>query len=249
MPPKLQNKIKIEWSTNFAYAIGLIASDGCLNKDGRHISFCSKEQEMMDNFKQALSLSNKVGKYSRGGETEKRYFRINFGDKNFYKFLNSIGLTTAKSKTIKSVTIPDKSFADFLRGLFDGDGSFYSFWDKRWPNSFCFKIFFYSASREFLVWLQNRLNKLYGVKGVLRNHKSAGVYGIQYVKGASSKLFNIMYAQDGILYLKRKYDKIKNTIEFDNKIKLRLPELKSFRLTQTYASVAHWQSVALKRQA
>jgi hypothetical protein len=34
-------KVRIEWSPEFAYAIGLIATDGCLYNDGRHINFTS----------------------------------------------------------------------------------------------------------------------------------------------------------------------------------------------------------------
>lgn len=233
MPPRLQYKIKIKWSSNLAYAIGLIASDGCLNKDQRHISFCSKEQEMMNNFKDSLGINNKIGKYARGGEIDKRYFQISFGDKAFYKFLNSIGLWARKSKTIQQVSVPDEYFKDFLRGVFDGDGSFYTFWDKRWPNSFGYKIFFYSASKNFLEWLKNKLKKLYTVKGLLRHHKSVGVYGIQYVKGDSKKLFTIMHMGKERLFLKRKHDKIQKAIQFDQKIKMRLPNIKSYRLLST----------------
>jgi hypothetical protein len=235
MPPKLQHKIKIEWSPNFAYAIGLITSDGSLNKDERHINFVSKESEMINNFKQSLLLSNQVSKRARGGETEKKYFSISFGDKIFYKFLNSIGLWAKKSKTIQQVNIPDEYFKDFLRGLFDGDGSFHIFWDKRWPNSFGYKIFFYSASKNFLDWLKIRLTKLYTVKGLLRHHKGAGVYGLQYVKGDSAKLFNVMHQENDRLFLKRKYDKINNAIQFDKKIKLRLQNIKSFRLIKNFS--------------
>ena len=96
-----QNKIHIKWSSNFAYAVGLITADGCLNKDTRHISFVSKDLELIEKFKQSLSLKNHIGKAARGGTTEKKYFYINFGDKIFYQFLNSIGLTSAKSRTIK----------------------------------------------------------------------------------------------------------------------------------------------------
>lgn len=38
------SKIKIKWSPKFAYCIGLITSDGNLSKDGRHISFTSKDK-------------------------------------------------------------------------------------------------------------------------------------------------------------------------------------------------------------
>ena len=164
---KPQHKVRIGWSSDFAYAIGLLTSDGNLSKDKRHIKFGSKDVELMEKFKQALSLKNAITKNARGGETEKRYLSISFGDVVFYKFLNKIGLTAAKSKTIQSVKVPDKFFRDFFRGVFDGDGTFYTFWDKRWPNSFVFKTSIASASIVFIHWLKGRLTKLYKVKGFI----------------------------------------------------------------------------------
>ena len=207
---KLKRRVKIKWGPDFAYAIGVIASDGYLNPDQKHIWISSAEEEMLLNFKQALRSTNKIGRYARGGEKEKRYFYFTFEDKIFYKFLNSIGITSAKSKTIKMVVVPDKYFGDFLRGLFDGDGSFYTFQDKRWPSSFGYQISFASASYDFVIWLKEKLTKLYGIKGFIR--PGAGVFVIRYVKRDSIKLFLEMYKnKNKVLFLRRKYDKM-NTV-------------------------------------
>src|SRR3989344_2092153 len=110
-------KVNLSWSGNFAYAIGLIATDGNLSPDGRHINLTSKDEEMVLNFKGCLSVNNKIGKKSRGGDlTNKKYFVIQIGDNNFYDFLLSLGLTPAKSKTIGPLKIPSVYFKDFLRG-------------------------------------------------------------------------------------------------------------------------------------
>src|SRR3990167_3531617 len=102
---RYKRKVKIEWSSNFAYAIGLITSDGSLNKDGRHMVFTSKDIELANTFKTALGIHNKITKSARGGEIEKKYNNVYFGDVIFFRFLNSIGLYPAKSKTIKKVDI------------------------------------------------------------------------------------------------------------------------------------------------
>jgi hypothetical protein len=128
-PPK--QIIKIEWSSNFAYAIGLITSDGWLCRGSYRIGFGSKEIEMMNNFSAALGLKNIIGKHARGGEVEKKYFYINFKSKDLYNYLLTIGLTPAKSHLIQSIAVPDLFFVDFLRGIFDGDGTFYYSRDKR----------------------------------------------------------------------------------------------------------------------
>jgi len=207
---QLQRKIRIEWSPNFAYAVGLLTADGHLSKDERHIIFTSKELELINLFKAALQIENKP---TRRKEKRREWFSLSFGDRVFYRFLLTIGLTPAKSKTIKSVDIPEKFFADFLRGLFDGDGTFYMFRDARWPNSLCFKMSFASASKEFIEWLKHELTRSYGVKGYL--HKGAGVSNLEYVKGDSRILFHTMYHQKELLFLKRKYTKMRTALELD----------------------------------
>ncbi len=210
-------KVKVRWSNNFAYAIGLISSDGNLSADGRHIYFVSIDLALVENLKNALKINTEIFKHRRGGEKEKKYYVLSFGDVKFCRFLNDIGIHPAKSKTIKEVIIPPAYFSGFLRGLFDGDGTFYTFWDKRWPNSFGYKISFASASKTFVLWLKDRLTKEFQVKGFIR--PGDGVFNLNYVKGDSRKLFSAMYPSrlNKVLFLERKYNKIKLALEQDKK--------------------------------
>lgn len=211
-----QNKYSKGWTSNFAYGVGLITSDGWLSKDIGRIGFGSKEPEMMENFKKSFALKNKIGKHARGGEREKRYFQINFRNVMLYNYLLSVGITPKKSKTIESVKIPDIFMPDFLRGLFDGDGTFYSSRDTRWPTSLVFKISFASASIVFIHWLKRRLNNLYGTNGYV--HKGAGVFNLEYTKTDTRKLFRIMYYTADVLFLRRKCDKMKTVFRYDESL-------------------------------
>lgn len=126
------------WSSNFAYAVGLITTDGCLSSDGRHIDLTSKDLEQIENFKKILNLTNKIGiKYARQDKS-KTYYHIEFGNVKLYRYLLSIGLSPHKSKILKQVKVPNEYFADFLRGCLDGDGYTTSNWSKQWANSFIF---------------------------------------------------------------------------------------------------------------
>ena len=204
------------WTPNFAYAVGLITSDGCLHTDGRHIHFGSKEMELAENFKKALGLQSKITPHARGGEKEKRYLEISFSHKALHAYLQTIGLTPHKSKTIRFVRVPKKFFPDFLRGLFDGDGTFYTFWDRRWPCSFSFKILFASASDDFIVWLKKTLTDLYKVRGFF--HAGAGVTNLEYTKGDSRKLCSVMHYKEDSLYFSRKFSKVKIALEKDDEV-------------------------------
>jgi len=54
--PKKKGGVKIKWSSNFAYAIGLLASDGCLSSDGRHIILTSRDREQLENYMLTLTI-------------------------------------------------------------------------------------------------------------------------------------------------------------------------------------------------
>lgn len=206
------NKVSTLWSPQLAYAIGLITTDGCLIKDGRHISFTSKDKEQIDNFKLCLNLNNKIGKKARGGEEEKKYYVLQFGDVNFYKFLLSIGLFPNKSKTLSKLKIPRKYFFDFLRGHFDGDGSSYSYWDNRWRSSFMFYIVFVSASKNHVEWLKETITKNLKIKGHITKGINSSVYQLKYAKTESLKLLERIYYNSEVICLKRKKIKIENIL-------------------------------------
>ena len=55
-----QGKVTIRWSSNFAYAIGLLVTDGNLSTDGRHINLTSKDLEQIKNYKRILKLDCKI---------------------------------------------------------------------------------------------------------------------------------------------------------------------------------------------
>ncbi len=199
----------MKWSSEFAYAIGLIATDGSLSKDGRHIDLTSKDVEQLVNFKKCLNLKVKIGKkYSGMGN---KAYRVQFGNVVLYQFLLEIGLTPAKTKTLEEVHIPDEYFTDFLRGHFDGDGTFYSYWDKRWKNSYMFYTVFVSASKKHIVWLQKETERIVGVKGHMTY--SGMVYQLKYAKRESVIILKRMYPKnENKIYLKRKYLKIKKAL-------------------------------------
>ena len=114
-----KGKVKLVWNSNFAYVIGIIATDGNLSPDMRHMHITSKDYEMVMNCKKCLNINNRIGKKARGGSKDKKYYVLQFGDKNFFEFLLKIGLTPRKSKIISKLRIPDKYFKDFFRGCVD----------------------------------------------------------------------------------------------------------------------------------
>ena len=202
---------KIKWTPEFAYSIELLTTDGNLSKDGRHFDFTSNDFQLVKTFKKCMNLSDvKIGTKT-SGLTEKRYPRIQFSNVNFYKQLLKIGLMPNKSKKLGELKIPNKHFFDFLRGHFDGDGSCYSYWDKRWPNSFMFYTYFISASLPHIKWLRQKIQELANLRGSI--DVSNQVWQLQYAKRESIALWKRIYYKRSLPCLLRKYDKIENILK------------------------------------
>ncbi len=211
--PKPKGKVKIEWSPDFAYAIGLLVTDGNLSPDGRHINFTSKDVELIRLYQKALGISVHVGKKSSGSQKEKIYSVVQFGDILFYKFLLSIGLMPNKSKIMGRIEIPNELFFDFLRGSFDGDGCTYSYWDPRWKSSFMFYTNFVSASKEHIFWLQNEIFSRLKIRGhITGGGRNASIFQLKYAKADSLKLLRRMYHSKKAPALTRKKLKIQQML-------------------------------------
>ena len=200
------------WNTGLAYAIGLISTDGSLSKDGRHIILTSKDFEQIETFTKLLDLKNKIGTKNSSFNKNKLYYQVQFGNKKFYKFLLKIGLFANKTKTLGSLKIPKKFFPDFLRGVLDGDGYTYSYWDKRWKKSFMFYTGIVSASKKYLEWINNRTSELYGIEGKIPFQNNS-IFRLLFAKKASINLSNKLYYRKDLPCLERKRQKIFRAID------------------------------------
>ena len=209
--PKPKPAKVVIWSSNVAYAVGLFATDGCLSGDGRHIDFTSKDIEQIRNFKKCLDLKVKVSKKT-SGVSDKLYSRVQWSDVGLYKFFQSIGLTPRKSKIMGLIDVPEEYFFDFLRGLHDGDGSFYSYWDSRWKSSFMFYTVFVSASSKHIEWLRESIFKRVGVMGHVTFAGRKSTQQLKYAKMDSLKILRLMYQNKDATCLSRKKLKIQKAL-------------------------------------
>lgn len=210
--PKPKHLISEKWTPNLAYAIGLLASDGCLSPPGHLINLTSNDREQLENFSKCLGVEFKIGSKSLGF-LGKRTLRVQLKNVLFYNFLFSIGLTPAKSKTIGKIKVPQKYFFDFLRGVFDGDGSTYSHWDKRWKSSFMFYVGFASASPSFIRWLQKTLEETLCIAGHITSAKGHTTSQLKYAKREGLKILRKMYHSPKVVCLSRKRLKIMKMLD------------------------------------
>ncbi len=208
--PKPKGKVSIKWSADFAYALGLLVTDGSVSINGRHIAFVSKDEEQLVNFQKGLGICVPIS-FTRSGYTKQLVSRVQFGDRIFCDFLKGIGIMPNKTKIIKEVKIQPEYFVDFLRGHLDGDGCVYSYFDPRWKSSFMFYTTFASASRVHIEWLQKTIKKQLSIKGHVSSSKTGTVYQLRFAKKESIILWNAMYYGD-VLSLSRKRLKIERIL-------------------------------------
>jgi len=194
----------LRWNSNFAYAIGLITTDGSLSKDRRHIILVSKDLEQLENFAKCLKLKNKISPHLSSYNPKGYYYHIQFSNIKLYRKLTSIGLTPNKSKTLSALKIPDHYFIDFLRGHLDGDGniSVVSHKESRHPQ---LRLRFCSASFNHLEWIKNSIMRLYKISGGFISKPIKNTQYLVYSKADSIKLLELMYYFEVEYYLHRKY--------------------------------------------
>lgn len=210
-----QEKTSVRWSSNIAYAVGLLATDGCLSLDGRHIDLTSKDREQLENFLSCLKSVHKItSKKSGSGSLS---LRVQFSDVNLYRFLLKVGLTPHKSKSIEPLKLPKKYFYDFLRGHFDGDGTIYCYQDTRWRSSFMFYFCFVSASLNHISWIRKELNLMLGINGSLTKARTSSTYQLKYAKKESLVLIPKLYYNNRVICLSRKRNKIYKILKTQQK--------------------------------
>lgn len=139
---------------------------------------------------------------------QKGLYIYTFARERMAQDLIRLGMKLNKSLHLEFPDVPKEHLRDFVRGVFDGDGSvFYAKKSKYSP----LQCKFYSGSESFILGLKGALEslgmsekRLYCEKGKRQNP----FYYIRYSHKDCLKLFKIMYeGLENDLYLKRKYDR------------------------------------------
>jgi hypothetical protein len=201
----------IRWSPNLAYAVGLLATDGNLSGDGRHLSLTSKDRDLLETFRACLNISAAITPH-RGGHGGTN-LRVQWGDRHFYNWLVNIGLTPAKSLTLRPLAIPDVVFVDFLRGCIDGDGSVTVYVDRynmKKSERYVYERLYVklvSASRPFLEWIQATAHRVLSMRGSIVVKRAEGrspMWTLSYAKAESIELLRRIYYSPTVPGLARK---------------------------------------------
>lgn len=195
-----------KWSPEMAYVLGLIATDGCISRSGA-VSLCVNDKELLEKVRLVMGSEHIIKSHKH----QEALYGFRFTRKKLTADLKKLGILPKKSLTIGFPDVPDAFLVDFIRGVFDGDGSV--FFEKR-SLKLPLRASFISGSKDFIETLESKLMALGMPKRTIYQHKTKNAvsYMIRYAHANSIKLFNLLYNsnQNTVkkgMFLARKYNK------------------------------------------
>lgn len=178
---------------NKAYYLGWAITDGNISDSCNQYRIRLKESDIdiLEKFRKELESNYKI--YHR-----KNYVEIDITNRKFVDCLINNGCVPNKTEIVKFPNIKKELLWDFVKGIFDGDGS-YIFTNKTK------KICYSTASEEMKNSLADFLEKE-GIKFYI--YKSGKCYNFQICskKSMSIFLYNILSTKSD--FLDRKYKKM-----------------------------------------
>ena len=189
-----------------AYWLGFLEADGCLHSGNGNfrieLGLKAEDYYHLEKYKKFIGKDNKIAYRDKT-----KSYRYCFRDKTVHGDLIALGCTPTKSLSLvfpNKEQVPDELLLPFLRGYFDGDGSF---WFK---NKLGMNIL---SSKMFLEGLKKRCPLLKNIS-IYPIHYDRSDKGQRIQTGNQEIINQFLYDiyHNATIYLDRKYHKYLNYI-------------------------------------
>lgn len=193
-------------SNEFYYLLGLLYTDGNLNKRRNTVSICLQYKDKNILEKLSILIANK-----NITRVEDNKCILEFTNKFIYKILESWGLYSNKSLTL---TVDDrlKNNSHFWRGCIDGDGSIFIRNTDKLTVGFCGT---YDMVNSFLVYCKTLTKRTKANPNLKSRHLySFDFYETQIGHYASLDVCKVLYHNSKEYFIERKH---KNYISVNKK--------------------------------
>jgi hypothetical protein len=111
------------WTPQMAYVLGVLATDGNVGKS--YVSITSTDLELAEKVRTFLESSHPLHVIPPRGVSRKTQYDLKISSTRLADKLTKLGIGPAKSLTLQFPEMPADCVRHFLRGCWDGDGSFY----------------------------------------------------------------------------------------------------------------------------
>jgi intein/homing endonuclease len=212
-----RNKIYKDWfktinDANTAYILGFFAADGCITKSRMSISISAQDCEILNainnNYGIELPITEIAPRTNKQGISSQAMVQLNIYSQKAVEDIRELGFPF--HKTYEGFNIPhmDKHLIwHFIRGYFDGDGSFAYTEKRRTTPPFymnkCYSFSICSKTDTVLRDIQSYMAE-YGIKSAINFDNIKKVFYL--IVGGKNNIFllkNNMY-KDAEIFLKRK---------------------------------------------
>ena len=193
-----RRELKLPQTRAGFYFLGLLSSDGYVSSSTYEVRIALKQddKEILYKLKDCLNFGN-IYEYHYDGRTSTAMLSI--VNKYFHNSILKLGIHPNKSRTLKFPGIPEKYIQDYIRGVFDGDGSFYYHSrNKAYHSSIC------SGSKPFMDELHSIIKKKANLNGGCY-YENRGYYYFRMSKRDTIKFGDWLYSSSPI-HLERKYN-------------------------------------------
>jgi DNA-binding transcriptional regulator WhiA len=191
-----------------AYIMGLIYSDGCLsydeNSDSYRVTISLNDHKMISTLNEIMTPERKI--YENRGN----YSVVTTNEKDI-GFLRSKGITERKTMSLKFPDISPELVSHFIRGYFDGDGSFVKTTAERSSGNYTYIYARFTCGSAFFTnGLLRVLYKLDFSPSVYMDKREdcASTYTVQLSRTEEVQRFSKWIYEDATLFLERKHQKL-----------------------------------------
>ncbi|MEH7482381.1 LAGLIDADG family homing endonuclease, partial [Neobacillus drentensis] len=107
---------------DLAYILGLIATDGSVGDNGE-IALGLIDEDVINWVAKKIGYTRKIHRFHDGNKNHNTRYMIHFTNQDVADALRKYEIVPRKTNIIKFPSLPDNVIRDYIRGVFDGDGT------------------------------------------------------------------------------------------------------------------------------
>lgn len=193
-----------------AYWLGFIWADGYITKTKSFgIELSIKDKKQLEKLQKDLESNTTIKERTKKvfGK-DKEFCNLEFRNKKMIEDLLKVGIIQNKTYNLQIPNISEKYYKDFIRGFFDGDGTYVL--NKESHNK---EISCVCYCRDFLKWIQQDFDRN-KIKSSLLKQTDKTLFNLRMYDSDSILRYYYVYWDGASRYLDRKKEKMEEIYNY-----------------------------------